>query len=42
MTIHEESEVESVIAEALSVKDRPVVVHVHTSLQQISAWRRRG
>ena len=41
MTIHEESEVEGVIAEALAVKDQPVVVHVHTSLQQISAWRRR-
>ncbi len=42
MTIHEEPEVDGVIAEALSVKDQPVVVHVHTSLQQISAWRRRG
>ncbi len=42
MTIHEESEVEGVIAEALAVKDQPVVVHVHTSLHQISAWRRRG
>ncbi len=42
MTIHEESEVDGVIAEALSVKDQPVVVHVHTSLQQISAWRRRA
>jgi acetolactate synthase-1/2/3 large subunit len=42
MTIHDESEVESVIAEALSVRDQPVVVHVHTSLQQISAWRKRA
>ena len=42
MTIHDETEVEGVIAEALSVRDQPVVVHVHTSLQQISAWRRRG
>jgi acetolactate synthase-1/2/3 large subunit len=41
MTIREESEAEPVIAEALSVRDRPVVVHVHASLQQISAWRRR-
>jgi acetolactate synthase-1/2/3 large subunit len=41
MTIRTEDEVEGVIAEALSVKDQPVVVHVHTSLQQISAWRRR-
>jgi acetolactate synthase-1/2/3 large subunit len=42
MTINDESEVEAVIAEALSVKDQPVVVHVHTSLEQISAWRRRS
>jgi len=42
MTIREESEVEGAIAEALSVKHQPVVVHVHTSLQQISAWRRRS
>lgn len=42
MTIHEENEVEGVIAEALSVKHQPVVVHVHSSLQQISAWRRRS
>ncbi len=41
MSIHTESEVEAVIAEALAVKHQPVVVHVHTSLQQISAWRRR-
>ena len=42
MTIHQESEIAGTIAEALAVKDRPVVVHVHTSLEQISAWRRRG
>ena len=42
MTINDESEVEAVIAEALSVKNQPVVVHVHTSLEQISAWRRRS
>ena len=42
MTIRDEAEVEPVIAEALSVSDRPVVVHVHSSLQQISAWRRRS
>lgn len=42
MTIREESEVESVIEAALAVKTQPVVVHVHTSLQQISAWRKRG
>jgi acetolactate synthase-1/2/3 large subunit len=42
MTIRSEAEVEPVIAEALAVKTQTVVVHVHTSLQQISAWRRRG
>ena len=41
-TIREESEVEDIIAEALSVKHQPVVVHVHSSLDQISAWRRRS
>jgi acetolactate synthase-1/2/3 large subunit len=40
--IHRESEIEAVITEALSTKDQPVVVHVHTSLEQISAWRRRS
>jgi acetolactate synthase-1/2/3 large subunit len=42
MTIREEVEVEPVIAEALSVRHQPVVVHVHASLQQINAWRRRS
>jgi acetolactate synthase-1/2/3 large subunit len=42
MTIHQESEVEQVIEAALAVKTQPVVVHVHTSLQQISAWRKRA
>jgi acetolactate synthase-1/2/3 large subunit len=42
MTIHDESEIAGVVTEALAVKDRPVVVHVHTSLEQISAWRRRS
>jgi acetolactate synthase I/II/III large subunit len=42
MTISEEAEVEDTIAEAMSTKDRPVVVHVHSSLEQISAWRRRS
>ena len=42
LTIRDEVEVEPVIAEALAVRDRPVVVHVHASLQQISAWRRRS
>ena len=30
------------IARAFAVKTRPVVVHVHTSAEQMSAWRRRG
>jgi len=42
MTIHDESEIAGVIAEALNTKDRPAVVHVHTSLEQLSAWRRRS
>ena len=41
-TIRQESEVEDTIAAALSVKHQPVVVHVHSSLEQISAWRRRS
>jgi len=41
-TITEESQVAGVIAEAFAVKDRPVVIHCHTSLEQISAWRRRN
>ncbi len=42
LTIHSEDEIAGVIKEALSPGDRPVVVHVHTSLEQISAWRRRS
>ncbi len=42
MTIHTEAEIAPVIKEALTPGDRPVVVHVHTSLEQISAWRRRS
>jgi acetolactate synthase I/II/III large subunit len=42
ITIREEREVEGGIARAFAVRDRPVVVHVHTSTEQISAWRRRS
>ena len=42
LAIHTEDEIAPVIADALSTKDRPVVVHVHTSIEQISAWRRRS
>jgi acetolactate synthase I/II/III large subunit len=42
ITIGSEAEVEEGIARAFAVRDRPVVVHVHTSAEQMSAWRRRG
>src|SRR4051794_17522334 len=42
ITISTEAEVEAAIARAFAVKDRPVVVHVHTSAEQMSAWRRKG
>ena len=42
MTISTEAEVGSGIARAFAVKDRPVVVHVLSSADQMSAWRRRG
>ncbi len=41
ITISDESEVAAGIARAFAVRDRPVVVHVHSSAQQMSAWRRR-
>jgi acetolactate synthase-1/2/3 large subunit len=41
-TIRTESEVAPVIAEAFSINDRPVVVHAHTSADQMSAWRKRS
>ena len=42
ITIRTEAEVEEGIARAFAVKGRPVVVHVHSSAEQMSAWRRRG
>jgi len=42
ITINDESEVEAGIARAFAVKTKPVVVHVHTSAIQMSAWRRKG
>jgi acetolactate synthase-1/2/3 large subunit len=39
-TIADESEVEDVIARALAIRDRPVVVHCLISALQMSAWRR--
>jgi acetolactate synthase I/II/III large subunit len=41
ITIREPSEVAAGIAKAFSINDRPVVVHCHTSADQMSAWRRR-
>jgi acetolactate synthase-1/2/3 large subunit len=42
ITINTEAEIEEGITRAFAVKTRPVVVHVHTSAEQMSAWRRRG
>jgi acetolactate synthase I/II/III large subunit len=42
LTIREEADIAPVITEALNTKSQPVVVHVHTSLEQLSAWRRRS
>jgi acetolactate synthase-1/2/3 large subunit len=42
ITISTEAEVEEGIARAFAVKTKPVVVHVHTSAEQMSAWRRKG
>jgi acetolactate synthase-1/2/3 large subunit len=39
ITIANESEVPGAIAEAFAPTDRPVVVHVRTSVKQMSAWR---
>jgi len=42
ITIRTEAEVEEGIARAFAVRTKPVVVHVHSSAEQMSAWRRRG
>ena len=41
ITIGREDEIAPAIAQAFAVKDRPVVVHVHSSAEQMSAWRRK-
>jgi acetolactate synthase-1/2/3 large subunit len=41
ITINSDEEVGPKIAAAFAVKDRPVVVHVHSSAEQMSAWRRK-
>jgi acetolactate synthase-1/2/3 large subunit len=40
ITIRDESDVESGIAQAFAVRNRPVVVHCLTSAVQMSAWQR--
>ena len=42
VVIGSEAEVGPKIAQAFAVKDRPVVVHVHSSAEQMSAWRRKN
>ena len=42
ITIATEDAVAPAIAAAFAVKDRPVVVHVLSSAEQMSAWRRRS
>jgi acetolactate synthase-1/2/3 large subunit len=42
ISITTEAEVAGGIARAFAVKDRPVVVSVHSSAIQMSAWRRQG
>jgi acetolactate synthase-1/2/3 large subunit len=42
ITITSQAEVAPAIARAFAVEDRPVVVHVHSSAEQMSAWRRRN
>ena len=42
ITITAEEEVAPAIARAFAVKDRAVVIHVHSSAEQMSAWRRRS
>ena len=43
LTIHTEAEIPATIAEAFTTaQTRPVVVHVHSSATQMSAWRKRA
>ncbi len=42
ITISSEAEVGAKVAEAFAVRDRPVVLHVHSSAVQMSAWRRKN
>ena len=42
ITISDEAEVGAKVAAAFAVRDRPVVLHVHSSAVQMSAWRRKN
>jgi acetolactate synthase-1/2/3 large subunit len=42
ISIGSEAEVEEGIARAFAARGQPVVVHVRSSAEQMSAWRRRG
>ncbi len=42
IVISTEAEVAPKIAQAFAIKDRPVVIHVHSSAEQMSAWRRKN
>jgi acetolactate synthase-1/2/3 large subunit len=41
LSITSEEEVDAVLAQAFTITDRPVVVHVRSSAVQASAWRKR-
>ncbi|MBS0242467.1 MAG: acetolactate synthase [Proteobacteria bacterium] len=41
ITVKDPKDVAAAVAKAFAVKDRPVVLHVLTSADQMSAWRRR-
>lgn len=42
ITLVDEADIASAVARAFAVKTRPVVLHVKTSADQMSAWRRRA
>jgi acetolactate synthase-1/2/3 large subunit len=42
ITLTDAADVPAAVRRAFAVKDKPVVLHVHTSADQMSAWRRRG
>ena len=43
LTISSEAEIAGTIADAFeTAKTRPVVIHVHSSATQMSAWRKRS